>query len=479
MVVYDTGRQVLDDGAKIRDFCGYWEILKRHQGELSLAGVDFSSLPMDQSGDSFDKAYYKEADINLKVIRETGDRLKDAAVGAAEQRALIAETKKLDQSLQGDAADAAQKKYEFTDEQLKANLQKLTNAQEAVQGVDDNLYFGLNKKQDEYTAAITLMIEGIIQNNPTDFENRLSTGAAVIKAGDTGSSGASPQLYAWHGSPGVNWPARQVKDDLQTTVIGAFATAIAAFNDANKSMDEFVTINYATLREALNIGAENTDVPAGFDGITEAELQQIFPTLPPDKVKEYVPQINAAMAAAGLNTPERQAAFLATCAVESGELKFMHELRSTQSANEMYGPEYAGVTFTWDTPRDADTPPNSSNPYPYTNASGQLGNTQPGDGDRFRGRGPFQLTGRSNYRRAGEALGIDLENNPELAADPATGFRIATWYYNNHSTPDGRSMNEAIDQGDFEAVTRAVNGGLTGYAERKKYFDRAVDVLSR
>ncbi|WP_157886135.1 hypothetical protein [Mycobacteroides saopaulense] len=253
---------MLDDGAKIRDFCGYWEILKRHQGELSLAGVDFSSLPMDQSGDSFDKAYYKEADINLKVIRETGDRLKDAAVGAAEQRALIAETKKLDQSLQGDAADAAQKKYEFTDEQLKANLQKLTNAQEAVQGVDDNLYFGLNKKQDEYTAAITLMIEGIIQNNPTDFENRLSTGAAVIKAGDTGSSGASPQLYAWHGSPGVNWPARQVKDDLQTTVIGAFATAIAAFNDANKSMDEFVTINYATLREALNIGAENTS-PTG------------------------------------------------------------------------------------------------------------------------------------------------------------------------------------------------------------------------
>ncbi|WP_157901325.1 hypothetical protein [Mycobacteroides franklinii] len=83
-MVYDTGRQVLDDGAKIRDFCGYWEILKSHQGELSQAGVDFSGLPMDRSAADFDSAYYKEADINLKVIRESGDHLQDAVAGGTE-----------------------------------------------------------------------------------------------------------------------------------------------------------------------------------------------------------------------------------------------------------------------------------------------------------------------------------------------------------------------------------------------------------
>ncbi|MGV0665979.1 hypothetical protein ABQE46_24570, partial [Mycobacteroides chelonae] len=156
--------------------------------------------------------------------------------------------------VKGHAADAAWEKYKTNTEQLQANLQKLKDAQEAVKGVDDNLYFGLNKKQDEYTAAITLMIEGTIQNNPTDFANRLTTGAAAISANNTGVEGSDKHLYAWHGSPGVNWPARQVKDDLRTSVIGAFATAIAAFNDANTSMDQFVTDNYTILRQALNIG---------------------------------------------------------------------------------------------------------------------------------------------------------------------------------------------------------------------------------
>ena len=272
VVVYDTGRQVLDDGAKIRDFCGYWEILKTHQGELSQAGVDLSGLPMDRSAADFEAAYYKEADINLKVIRESGDHLQDAVTGGTEQVGLIGETERLSQYVKGHAADAAWEKYKTNTEQLQANLQKLKDAQEAVKGVDDNLYFGLNKKQDEYTAAITLMIEGTIQNNPTDFANRLTTGAAAISANNTGVEGSDKHLYAWHGSPGVNWPARQVKDDLRTSVIGAFATAIAAFNDANTSMDQFVTDNYTILRQALNIGENG---PAVGNPLTPEEQDQV------------------------------------------------------------------------------------------------------------------------------------------------------------------------------------------------------------
>ncbi len=100
VVVYDSGRQVLDDGAKIRDFCGYWDILKTHQGELSQAGVDLSSLPMDRSAADFEAAYYKEADINLKAIRESGDHLQDAVTGGTQQVELIGETETTPQTSQ-------------------------------------------------------------------------------------------------------------------------------------------------------------------------------------------------------------------------------------------------------------------------------------------------------------------------------------------------------------------------------------------
>lgn len=219
------------------------------------------------------------------------------------------------------------------------------------------------------------------------------------------------------------------------------------------------------------------------DLLTVKQLHEIFPTLPMADVEKNVGPLNEAMRAAGMTTPESRAAFLATFAVESGELKYPAELRSKQSANEMYGPEYKGVTFTNDVPHDPDTPTG------YTNSSAGLGNTEPGDGDRFRGRGPIQLTGRGNYAAAGQAIGVDLVNNPDAAADPANSFRVATWFWNNHYAkgPDGTillnadgsnmTLNQAANSGNFAAVTRSVNGGYTGQGERQAYFDRAVAAL--
>ena len=70
-----------------------------------------------------------------------------------------------------------------------------------------------------------------------------------------------------------------------------------------------------------------------------------------------------------------------------------------------------------------------------------LGNEQPGDGPRYKGRGPLLLTGRANYRAAGKALGVDLENNPERAADPDVGFRVAGWLWSS------RDLNAVADEG--------------------------------
>ncbi|MDY7229570.1 LysM peptidoglycan-binding domain-containing protein [Hyalangium rubrum] len=172
-------------------------------------------------------------------------------------------------------------------------------------------------------------------------------------------------------------------------------------------------------------------------GVTAAQLRQIMPNLSQAKADEYLPHINRAMQEAGINTKQRQAMFLAQLAHESGGLRYMEEIAS--------GAAYEGR-------RD-------------------LGNTQPGDGTRFKGRGPIQLTGRSNYAAAGRDLGIDLVNNPQRAAQPDVGFRVAAWYWNT------RGLNTHADQGNFREVTRRINGGYNGLADREAYYRRALAAL--
>ncbi|HYI00066.1 peptidoglycan-binding protein [Hyalangium sp.] len=182
-------------------------------------------------------------------------------------------------------------------------------------------------------------------------------------------------------------------------------------------------------------GPGNEPGPAG--GVSMQQLRSIMPNLSEARAQQMLPHLNAAMQEAGINTPKRQAAFLAQLAHESGEFRYMEEIAS--------GADYEGRT--------------------------DLGNTEPGDGMRFKGRGPIQLTGRSNYRAAGQALGIDLENNPTRAADPDVGFRTAAWYWNN------RNLNQYADAGNFDAITYRVNGGYNGKASRDEYYARALQVL--
>ncbi len=177
--------------------------------------------------------------------------------------------------------------------------------------------------------------------------------------------------------------------------------------------------------------------PGTAGGVSMRQLRSIMPNLSEARAQEMLPHLNAAMQEAGINTPRRQAAFLAQLAHESGEFRWMEEIAS--------GAAYEGRL--------------------------DLGNTQPGDGVRFKGRGPIQLTGRSNYRAAGQALGIDLENNPRRAADPDVGFRTAAWFWNS------RNLNQLADAGNFDGITRRINGGFNGKAERDAYHARALQVL--
>ncbi|CAF1004191.1 unnamed protein product [Rotaria sordida] len=175
----------------------------------------------------------------------------------------------------------------------------------------------------------------------------------------------------------------------------------------------------------------------GDASITAAQLKAIMPRC---KHPEYLKNINAAMKEGSINTCARKAAFLAQIAHESGELVYMEELASGQA--------YEGRK--------------------------DLGNTEKGDGRRFKGRGPIQLTGRANYRAAGKALGLDLVNHPEKVKTPEVGFRTSVWFWT------ARKLNTLADKNtlaSFRMITKRINGGTMGQADREKYWGRAKKTL--
>jgi putative chitinase len=100
-----------------------------------------------------------------------------------------------------------------------------------------------------------------------------------------------------------------------------------------------------------------------------------------------------------------------------------------------------------------------------------LGNTQPGDGPRYRGRGLIQITGRANYANIGRRLGIDLVDDPDRAAEPATSLGIACEYWTM------RNINPFCDQDDELAVTWLVNGGFNGLDDRRALLAKAKEAL--
>jgi predicted chitinase len=174
--------------------------------------------------------------------------------------------------------------------------------------------------------------------------------------------------------------------------------------------------------------------------MTAEQLHQIMPALPRADAQRYIEPMVAAMVRYEITGPRRAAAFAAQVAHESGQLKFWHELAS--------GHEYEGRI--------------------------DLGNTHPGDGALYKGRGPLQVTGRANYAHAGKALGLDLIDHPDLLLQPGPGFLAAGLYWSEHG------LNPLADMGTdgaFTEITRKINGGLNGLASRLAFYHHARAVL--
>ena len=190
-------------------------------------------------------------------------------------------------------------------------------------------------------------------------------------------------------------------------------------------------------------------------------LQQLITIMPNARSKAgiFLPALNAAMVEFGINTPARVASFLAQLAHESGQLVYVRELWGPTPSQLRYERD---ATATW--PPRAKT---DRNQLPF-----DLGNSQAGDGSRFRGRGLIQITGRTNYAACGAALGLDLLAQPALLEQTVNACRSAGWFWQS------RGLNALAEAGDQVAVTRRINGGTNGLAERLAYFKLAQKVLS-
>lgn len=169
--------------------------------------------------------------------------------------------------------------------------------------------------------------------------------------------------------------------------------------------------------------------------ITESQFRRMMPNAG-SHLDAHWPYIVPALEKGRVTTPDRIAASLAQLAHESGEYRHMHELAS--------GEAYEG--------------------------RGDLGNDQPGDGPRFKGGGPMQVTGKDNYRACGVYLGIDLVAHPEKIREPQYATASAVWFWTiGNKKVD---LNLLADRGWFKAITRIINGGYNGLADRRLYWDR-------
>lgn len=102
-----------------------------------------------------------------------------------------------------------------------------------------------------------------------------------------------------------------------------------------------------------------------------------------------------------------------------------------------------------------------------------LGNTIPGDGYKYRGRGFIQLTGRANYRSYGAQLGLDLEGNPDLASTIPVAVQVACLYWKN------KGLNELADKGNFKLITRRINGGYNGLKDRVNQANKVYNLITK
>ncbi|MBF0304203.1 MAG: glycoside hydrolase family 19 protein [Alphaproteobacteria bacterium] len=198
-------------------------------------------------------------------------------------------------------------------------------------------------------------------------------------------------------------------------------------------------------------------------------IRTAIPKATKANIERFAQPLIDACAQFGIDTPMRQAAFLAQVAHESGHLAHVVENLNYSAAGlaSVFPKKFPTKEIQAAYARRPEAIANRA----YANRLGN-GDEDSGDGNRFKGRGLIQITGRENYRSCGQALGLDLLAGPQLLEVPIVAAQSAGWFW------DLRALNRVADSGDVAAVTRRVNGGSNGLADRQANYALALAVLT-
>jgi len=202
---------------------------------------------------------------------------------------------------------------------------------------------------------------------------------------------------------------------------------------------------------------------------TQEQLAALMPNASAEKVAQYTPALQHYCAKAEVNTKLRLCHLLAQLAHESAELR-------SSSENLNYSSSALRQIFSRYFPTDAVANQYHRQPERIANRiyASRMGNgtESSGDGWRYRGRGLIQLTGKANYQVCGADLGLDLVENPEQVSDnPAIAVQTALWFWQT------KDLNTLADQDKLEAITKKINGGTHGLAQRTQYLEKAFSLF--
>lgn len=200
--------------------------------------------------------------------------------------------------------------------------------------------------------------------------------------------------------------------------------------------------------------------------LTSSQFKKLFPNCKdPDG---WVDAMNEVFPKYEINTPKRIAAFIAQCGHESGGWRtFSENLNySAKSLDAVFGKYFVRAG------RDANDYARQPEKIANVVYAGRMGNVNDGDGWKYRGRGPIQLTGHDNYAAFSKDMDVDAVDNPDqVAEDKTVALMSAIWFWNKNG------LNKYADDGDIKTMTKRINGGYIGLEDRIHHYKEAIEML--
>lgn len=201
--------------------------------------------------------------------------------------------------------------------------------------------------------------------------------------------------------------------------------------------------------------------------VTLQKLNEAFADATEEDVEKYYPAFVRVFEEYEINTPQRIAAFIANVAHESMNLRAVKENLnySAQGLTRVF-PRYFNASSATSYARQPERIANRV----YANRMGN-GPESSGDGWRYRGRGLIQLTGKNNYKRFADDMGLSLDEAVQYLETAEGAVESAAWFWDNNN------LNEIADRGDLRSLTKRINGGYNGLTERVENYEHALSIL--